>query len=161
MIDGNEADNDALLAECLHQKTMLCRFIMHESLDRLERLAADYHRIALGSSGEFAAIGTNEWWERMNQMIKLFVIKMVPISEDAWFAHAKPCHLLKTTIRSLQTQQILLEISGLTRHGRELHATNQEMRAAVMRSGLNRLNSANQYIAQPVSKQLCIFGGAA
>lgn len=38
---------------------------LHESIDWLERLAADFGRVALGSSGEYTQIGTPGWWSRM------------------------------------------------------------------------------------------------
>jgi hypothetical protein len=66
-IDGGEPENDALLAEW-HDAGMshgVPVWHLHESLDRLERLATDYPRIALGSSGAFAEVGTGAWWDRM------------------------------------------------------------------------------------------------
>jgi hypothetical protein len=43
---------------------------MHESINRLERLAADYQRVCFGSSGQFASIGTAEWWIQMAVAIR-------------------------------------------------------------------------------------------
>ncbi len=66
-IDGNEQENDDLMTEW-HDNGMrggVPVWHMHESLDRLERLVHNYQRIALGSSGAYATIGTAEWWERM------------------------------------------------------------------------------------------------
>lgn len=68
VIDGSEADNDALLSEW-----PLGRFFgapvwhMHESLDRLERMASDWPRLCIGSSGEFASVGSAAWWGRIAQ----------------------------------------------------------------------------------------------
>jgi len=68
IICGSEADNDYLLSEWPHRKTHgVPVWHLHESLDRLERLAADYHRIALGSSGEYADTHSMGWWDRMNR----------------------------------------------------------------------------------------------
>lgn len=67
VIDGDEAANDALLAEwpwgCSPVGAPVWH--LHESIERLERMAASYYRICLGSSGEYAQIGTAEWWNRM------------------------------------------------------------------------------------------------
>jgi hypothetical protein len=38
---------------------------MHESIERLERMAADWPRLCIGSSGDFATIGTQAWWQRI------------------------------------------------------------------------------------------------
>lgn len=72
IIDGSEADNDALLAEWpLPRWFGVPVWHMHESLDRLERLAASWPRIAIGSSGEFASIGTAAWWGQMARAMRV------------------------------------------------------------------------------------------
>ena len=66
-IDGDESDNDALMVDWPYAPAVSVPvWHLHESLARLERLMA-WPRIALGSSGEFAQIGTNEWWFRMSE----------------------------------------------------------------------------------------------
>ncbi len=66
VIDGTEADNDSLIEEWpLPRWFGAPVWHMHESLDRLERLAADWGRVCLGSSGDFAVVGTSAWWQRM------------------------------------------------------------------------------------------------
>jgi len=72
VIDGSEADNDALLAECPLPKWFGAPvWHMHESLDRLERLASSWPRICIGSSGEFATIGTTAWWGQMARAMRI------------------------------------------------------------------------------------------
>jgi hypothetical protein len=71
VIDGTEAENDALC-----EQWPLPRWFgapvwhLHESLDRLERLAQEWPRVCLGSSGEFEQIGTSRWWHRMNHAMR-------------------------------------------------------------------------------------------
>jgi hypothetical protein len=71
VIDGDEADNDALLTEWPWRLTAphvgAPVWHLHESLERLDRLVSQWPRICLGSSGEFAQIGTPAWWVRMAQ----------------------------------------------------------------------------------------------
>lgn len=65
-IDGTEKENDALIAAWpLPKAVSVPVWHMHESLDRLARLRDDFPRIAIGSSGKYADIGTAEWWFRM------------------------------------------------------------------------------------------------
>jgi hypothetical protein len=72
VIDGDEQANDALLAEWPLPKWFGAPvWHMHESMDRLERLAASYHRICFGSSGEFASIGTDAWWRRIARAMRV------------------------------------------------------------------------------------------
>jgi hypothetical protein len=72
VIDGSEADNDALLSEWPLPKWFGAPvWHMHESLGRLERLAATYPRICLGSSGEFATVGSAAWWGQMARAMRV------------------------------------------------------------------------------------------
>lgn len=70
VIDGTEADNDALV-----EAWPLARWFgapvwhLHESLGRLARLSVEWPRICIGSSGEFAQIGTSAWWRRMHEVM--------------------------------------------------------------------------------------------
>lgn len=72
VIDGGEADNDALLAEWpLPRWFGAPVWHMHESLARLERLAADWPRVCIGSSGEYAIVGSAAWWSRIGQAMRV------------------------------------------------------------------------------------------
>lgn len=72
VIDGTEADNDTMLAEWpLPRWFGAPVWHLHESLGRLERLVADWPRVCLGSSGEYATIGTELWWRRMNHAMRV------------------------------------------------------------------------------------------
>lgn len=69
-IDGSEADNDALLRDwSLPKAVSVPVYHMHESIDRLVRLCADFPLVALGSSGQFATVGNDAWWHRMADMM--------------------------------------------------------------------------------------------
>lgn len=72
VIEGTEADNDALLNEWpLPRWFGAPVWHMHESLSRLERLAADWPRVCIGSSGEFAVVGSPAWWGRMAKAMRV------------------------------------------------------------------------------------------
>lgn len=72
VIDGTEADNDALLAEWPLPKWFGAPvWHMHESLDRLERLASAWPRVCIGSSVEFATIGTAAWWAQIAKAMRV------------------------------------------------------------------------------------------
>lgn len=70
VIDGDEQDNDDLLAEWPFEETGVPVWHLHESLERLERLCMSFSRVALGSSGEFRDPGSEEWKERMNEAME-------------------------------------------------------------------------------------------
>jgi hypothetical protein len=72
VIDGDEAANDALVAEWPFGKTDgVPVWHLHETLDRLARLANEWPRLALGSSGQFRTPGTPVWWGRMQQAMEV------------------------------------------------------------------------------------------
>lgn len=72
VIDGTEAQNDALLAEWpLPMWFGAPVWHLHESLKRLEQLAEKWPRVCLGSSGEFSQIGTMSWWRRMGHAMRV------------------------------------------------------------------------------------------
>lgn len=67
VIDGSELDNDFLLYDCpLPNWFGAPVWHMHETLDRLERLVHTYPRVCIGSSGDYAVVGNDVWWKRIN-----------------------------------------------------------------------------------------------
>lgn len=72
VIDGDEAANDALVSEWpLPRWFGAPVWHMHESTTRLSRLAQQWPRICIGSSGEFSHVGDAKWWGRMGQAMHL------------------------------------------------------------------------------------------
>ena len=65
VIDGDEDANDLLLEQWPSHLDGVPVWHLHESLDRLQRLATDWRMVALGSSGQWASPGTDQWWKRM------------------------------------------------------------------------------------------------
>ena len=73
VIDGSEEENDALVFDAALPAHGVPVWHLHESLDRVERLIAyGFQRIAIGSSGAFAQIGTSSWWRRMAEAMSVF-----------------------------------------------------------------------------------------
>jgi hypothetical protein len=72
VIDGDEKANDDLLREWPLPKWFGAPvWHMHESLARLQVLVANWPRVCIGSSGEFAQLKTPHWWQRMNQAMRV------------------------------------------------------------------------------------------
>lgn len=67
VIDGDEDDNNRLIAEWPYGRDGIPVWHLHESLDRLRWLAGCWPRVALGSSGKWAGPGTAPWWRRMSE----------------------------------------------------------------------------------------------
>lgn len=68
VIDGDERENDEhVYAWPYGPHEGVPVWHLHESLLRLRRLAKDWPRVALGSSGQWATPGTAPWWRRMGE----------------------------------------------------------------------------------------------
>lgn len=66
VIDGDEQENDVLADQWPHERhNAAVVWHLHESLERLTRLSREWPRVALGSSGEYAAVGNDKWWWRI------------------------------------------------------------------------------------------------
>lgn len=66
MIDGDEDANDLLLEQWPVHLPGVPVWHLHESLDRLVRLASSWRTVAFGSSGQWSSPGTAPWWARMS-----------------------------------------------------------------------------------------------
>lgn len=67
VIDGGEAENDALVEAWPFGDRGAPVWHMHESLGRLLRLCSDWPRVCVGSSGAFAAVRSPQWHRRMEE----------------------------------------------------------------------------------------------
>lgn len=66
VIDGDEAANDALVAQWpfgIQQGSPVWH--LHESIERLIRLCGHWPRVCIGSSGQYATVGNERWHARM------------------------------------------------------------------------------------------------
>jgi hypothetical protein len=69
---GKCADlNDRLLGQWSLGERGVPVWHLHEPLERLQRLAKKWPRICLGSSGRYAEPGSNEWWRRMSNVMRI------------------------------------------------------------------------------------------
>lgn len=66
VIDGGGQLQDALIRQWPHGKDRACPvWHMDENLDRLLRLTDEWPRVAIGSTAEYAVVGSAAWHERM------------------------------------------------------------------------------------------------
>lgn len=77
-IDGTEQENDKMIAAWFARRIPdgVPVWHLHESLERLQYLVTCarsrvFPRIALGSSGDYAKIGTPSWWRRMGEAMSV------------------------------------------------------------------------------------------
>lgn len=66
VIEGDAATQDALIEQWPHGGRGAPVWHMHEPIDRLCRLTDEWARVCLGSSGQYAVVGSMPWRERMD-----------------------------------------------------------------------------------------------
>lgn len=151
VIDGTEADNDALLTEWpLPRWAGVPVWHLHESLDRLQRLAADWPRVALGSSGEFARPGTANWWSRMDAamravcdrdgrpMVKLHGLRMLD-----------PSIFSRLPLASADSTNIARNVAIDQAWRGTYTPPTREARAAILRARIEAANGAARWVGIP------------
>ncbi len=67
VIDGTEEENDFLVNRSWAIGNVAPVWHMNESIDRLKRLCQTYQRVCLGSSGQYANVGSDSWHRRMEE----------------------------------------------------------------------------------------------
>lgn len=67
VIGGSEEDNDRLLTKWFQRRMPKGAPVwhMHESLERLQSLCHGYERVCIGSSAQYAQVGSSHWHRRM------------------------------------------------------------------------------------------------
>lgn len=144
VIDGNEADNDALLRDCpLPTWFGAPVWHLHESLERLEQLANTYVRVCFGSSGEFSTVGTTQWWSRMGQAMRVICDDDGrPMCKLHGLRMLDPAVFTKFPFSSADSTSIgrSVGIDQKWKNGNYQPPT-KEMRAAVMRSRIEAYNA--------------------
>ena len=144
VIDGTEDDNDALLRDCpLPNWFGAPVWHLHESLERLEQLANTYVRVCFGSSGEYAMVGTQKWWSRMGQAMRVICDDMGRPSCKLHGLRMLDTQIFtKFPFSSADSTNIgrNVGIDAHWKHGNYLPPT-KEMRAQLMRSRIEAHNA--------------------
>jgi hypothetical protein len=96
IVDGGEQDNDQLVLAWPYRQHGVAVWHMHESFARLQRLIElalfDSGRIAIGSSGPYASVGTSLWW------VRFWSVRAANCGSSR-IAHAKPDDRRQTSFR--------------------------------------------------------------
>ena len=147
VIDGTEAENDALLREWPHAKHEgVPVWHMHESLDRLVRLATDWPRICLGSSGEFSRVGSDSWWNRMADAMAAICEDGQPIARLHGLRMLNPAVFSRLPLASADSTNIGRNI-GIDKAWRGTYLPpTKAARAKIMRLRIESTNSAHSWV---------------
>jgi hypothetical protein len=147
VIDGSEADNDALLAEWPLPKWFGAPvWHMHESLQRLERMASSYPRICIGSSGEFATVGSAAWWGQMARAMRVLCNDDgEPLCKVHGLRMLNPAIFSRLPLSSADSTNVAQNI-GIDYAWRGTYTPpTKEARAALMRERIESHNSPSRW----------------
>lgn len=141
-IEGDEADNDALLKDWPAHIEGVPVYHMHESLDRLERLCNEWTTVALGSSGEWPVPGANKWWDRMDAMMQVACDKDGrPKAKLHGLRMLAPKVFSRLPLASADSTNAAVNCSAKGRFGMYVPPTSGQ-RAAVIAARIEAVNSA-------------------
>jgi hypothetical protein len=79
VIDGDEVANDDFLAQWPRQLPGVPVWHLHESLKRLQRLAEEWPRVCLGSSGLYSKPNSKSWWGRISEAMDAVCVDGQPL----------------------------------------------------------------------------------
>lgn len=150
VIDGDEYQNDLLVDEW-----PLPRWIgapvwhMHESVERLVRLCADWPRVCIGSSGEFAAVGNARWWERMGEAMDAICIDGMPLSRIHGLRMLNPAVFRHLPLSSADSTNIAYNIGLDIKWNGAYSPVTKEARASVMRHRIEHVNGGQRWAGIP------------
>lgn len=160
VIDGDERANDALLAEWPLPKWFGAPvWHMHESMCRLERLAASYPRVCLGSSGDYATVGTPQWWVRIEQAMRVVCDdEGRPLVKLHGLRMLNPKVFTRIPFASADSTNIGRNIGIDTRWKSGAYPPpTKEARALLMRQRIEAYNSPLRYTFTDVKKPLIML----
>lgn len=155
-ITGGEAENDRLVSEWpLPRWFGAPVWHLHESLKRLERLTSEWPRVCLGSSGQFATIGTERWWHRMS-------VVMRTVCDDAGHPRCRlhglrmldPRVFTRFPFASADSTNIGRNIGIDSKWRGTYTPPTKESRAKVMRDRIESENAPSAYDFQPLPMEL-------
>lgn len=159
-IDGCEEENDDLLAECPHSYHAVPVWHLHESLERLERLAFAYPRIALGSSGEFAQINTSEWWTRMGSVMDVVCNDQgMPVTRLHGLRMLDPRIFGRFPFASADSTNVARNVGYDGRWYGTYEPANKAARGIVIAGNVEKSQSAPLWMPVREDNQFPLFGG--
>lgn len=159
VIDGTEADNDALIEAWPKDLEAVGAPVwhMHESLERLRRLCESFRRVCLGSSGDFATVGTDKWWRRMSEAMPYACDKAGrPISRLHGLRMLDPEVFKYLPLASADSTNAVRNSSSYSRFGMYT-PPNASTRMAIIAERIEAHQSAALWVAPPSDDAFTLF----
>jgi hypothetical protein len=147
-IDGSEDENWRLMFHYGRKIVLgVPVYHLHESLAHLERLVANYPRVALGSSGVWKTPGSEAWWGRMGEVMEVACDREgVPRAKLHGLRCLDPQIFSRLPLSSADSCSAALNSAGLSRFGMYPHPERWG-RAEVLAARIEHHNSAAVWCA--------------
>lgn len=154
VIDGDEAQNDALATQWPRHIRGVPVWHMHESVERLHRLCTEWPTVALGSSGQWATPGTARWWGRMSEAMNAVCDKDGrPAARLHGLRMLDPAIFTKLPLTSADSTNAAVNSGSLDRFGIYVPATSYQ-RAAVIADRIEMHNAAQRWERMPIQEDV-------
>jgi len=155
VIDGDEESNDALLDEWPGHIEGVPVWHMHESMDRLDRLCG-WPRLALGSSGDFATVGTDHWWRQIAQAMEVICVEGKPRTKLHGLRMLDPAVFGRMPLASADSTNAVRNSSSYARFG-IYQPPNASTRMAIIAERIESHQSAPVWSGVPIDKAFTLF----
>lgn len=157
VIDGNEADNDALIEQFKQAGLALYGvpvWHLHESVDRLARLCEKWPTVAIGSSGQWRTPGTAGWWQRIGEAMAACCDDLGrPLARLHGLRMLDPAIFTSLPLSSADSTNAAVNCGSLSRFGSYVPPTAAQ-RAAVIADRIELFNSASVWQSSPLQGQM-------
>jgi hypothetical protein len=147
VIDGSEQDNDYMLTEFpLPKQVGSPVWHMHESFDRLERLCySGYYKVCVGSSQEYASVGTKLWWERMSAAMDFICKDGLPPCKLHGLRMLNPKVFTKLPLHSADSCTIAVKVGIDNNWKGTLQPATKSARGLVLRDRIEAQQSSTKW----------------
>ncbi len=159
VIDGNEKANDALVRDCPLPSHMAAPvWHMHESTVRLQWLARTFPRVCIGSSGEYAVVGSANWWNRMNEALSKIIDQHgFPITKLHGLRMLNPDVFTRIPFHSADSTSVGRNVGIDSAWKGTFMPPDKDWRAITLAARIEAHNSATHWTTQPQQESLCLF----
>lgn len=156
VIEGSEADNDNLAAEWpfpRHQAAVVWH--TNESIDRLVRLANEWPRVAIGSSGEYDVSKPAKLLQRMADVLPHIVNEQgQPICKLHGLRMLNGAIFSRLPLASADSTNVARNIGIDSAWRGTYQPASKETRAVVLTERIEQLNSSACLLLEPVQEAL-------
>lgn len=162
IIDGDEAQNDAEITKFVNwdgwrggerwhlNAKAVPVWHLHESLTRLDRLSRAWPRVAFGSSGEFAEVGSDKWETRINEAFETICIDGQVRCKTHGLRMMDPSIFRKFPFASVDSTNVAQNQSREAQR----HNTNEVIAREIIAARIESHNSAQRYVPQAKQEKM-------